>query len=301
MIGKPLDGSPRTMSSNFRAAHSRVDLEWIGASFAGAREYSTATQRCSEGMKLAVAIAVVIAGCSSDPAPASAPTPTLAVSLPRPTSSPTPTKAPAPDACNVRATAEHFAAKTERFWLDEEHAARALAGFVDGITAELAVTDTVADEAKQLAGRVTAALKSRDYPALAKLVGHRGLCLRASKGAACRWMNSKELAHCGHDRREEWAMDTGADTLPRFDCADAFAKIFYNRDYAKATPKVNCFPEPGRGNNNTSILTDEVGTVAYVELYDEDDRGMWGALWLHLAYDDVDLKLVGLTSEYWGI
>ncbi len=199
--------------------------------------------------------------------------------------------------CNVRATVEHFAAKTTRVWLDDEHAARAQAGFVDGITAELAVTDTVADDAKQLAGRVTAALKARDYAALAKLVGKTGLCLRASKGAAYRWMSTKELARCGHGRREEWAVDTGADSLPRFDCADAFAKIFYNRDYAKATPKVNCFPEPGRGNNNTSILTDEVGTVAYVELYDEDDRGMWGALWLHLAYDDVDLKLGGSRSD----
>ncbi len=113
-------------------------------------------------------------------------------------------------------------------------------------------------------------------------------------------MTATELARCGHGRREEWAVDTGADTLPRLDCAGAFASIFYNRDYAKATPKVNCFPE--RDNpNSASILTDEVKTVMYVELYDEDDRGMWGALWLHLAYDDVDLKLVGLTSEYAGI
>jgi hypothetical protein len=253
-------------------------------------------------MKLAVALVLSIAACSSDPEPASAPNPFVAAVAPKPPSSPAPpTKALAQDPCNVRATVEHFAAKTTRFWLDDEHAARAQAGFVDGITAELAVTDTVADDAKQLAGRVTAALKARDYAALAKLVGKNGVCLRASKGAGCRWMSTKELARCDHGRREEWAVDTGADSLPRFDCADAFAKIFYNRDYAKAAPKVNCFPEPGRGNNTTSILTDEVGTVAYVELYDEDDRGIWGALWLHLAYDDVDLKLVGLTSEYWGI
>ncbi|HEX4451720.1 MAG TPA: hypothetical protein VH143_12665 [Kofleriaceae bacterium] len=253
-------------------------------------------------MKLAVAVAIIIAGCSRDPEPASAPLPIIAVAAPKPPPSRAPSAQPAAqDPCNVRATVEHFAAKTTRFWLDDEHAARAEAGFVDAITAELAVTDTVADAAKQLAGRVTAALKARDYAALSKLIGKSGLCLRASKGAACRWMDARELAHCGHGRRQAWAMDTGADTLPRFDCADAFAKIFYNRDYAKATPKVNCFPEPGRGNNTSSILTDEVGTVTYVELYDEDDRGMWGALWLHLAYDDVDLKLVGLTSEYWGI
>jgi hypothetical protein len=249
-------------------------------------------------MKLAVAVALVVAGCTSDPQSASAPKPIVAV-VPKP---PAPAPAPAPqDACNVRATVEHFASKTTRFWLDDDHAARAQAGFVDGTIASLAVTDSVADDAKQLAARVTAALKARDYPALAKLVGHAGLCLRASKGAACRWMSATELARCGHGRREPWAIDSGADTLPRLDCADAFASIFYNRDFAKATPKVNCFPEPNRGNNTASILTNEVNTVMYVELYDEDDRGMWRALWLHLAYDDVDLKLVGLTSEYWGI
>ncbi|HEY3801026.1 MAG TPA: hypothetical protein VGL61_00410 [Kofleriaceae bacterium] len=251
-------------------------------------------------MKLAVAV-VLVAGCSSDPQPACAPIkivlPAAAPQPPRSPVSPTPT----PDSCHVRATVEDFAARTTRFWLDDDHAARAQAGFVDGTVASLAVTDSVADDAKQLAHGVTAALKARDYAALAKLVGHDGLCLRAAKGAACRWMSAKELAGCGHGRREDWAVDTGADTLPRLDCADAFAKVFYNRDFAKATPKVNCFPEPGRGNNSASILTDEVKTVMYVELYDEDDRGMWGALWLHLAYDDVDLKLVGLTSEYWGI
>jgi hypothetical protein len=247
-------------------------------------------------MKLALAVAVVISGCNGDPVSTCAP---IQINVPAVVAPPK--QPPAQDACNVRATVEHFAAKTTRFWLDDEHAARAQAGFVDGMVASLAVTETVADEAKQLTGRVTAALKARDYPALAKLVGHDGLCLRASKGAACRWMKANELARCGHGRREEWAVDSGADTLPRLDCADAFTQIFVNRDYAKATPKVNCFPEPGRGNNTASILTDEVSTVMYVELYDEDDRGMWGALWLHLAYDDVDLKLVGLTSEYWGI
>jgi hypothetical protein len=253
-------------------------------------------------MKLAAVVAVVVTGCSSDPEPASAPKPILAVTVSKPAPAPVPAPhPPPPDPCNVRATVEHFEAKIMRSWLDDEHAARAHAGFIDGMTAELAVTDAVADDAKQVAGRVTAALQARDYPALAKLVGRDGLCLRASKGSGCRWMKAKELARCGHGSLEAWAVDSGKDTPTRFDCADAFAKIFYNRDYAKATPKVNCFPEPGRGNNNTSILTPEVGTVAYVELYDEDDRGMWGALWLHLAYDDVGLRLVGLTSEYWGI
>ncbi|HEY1550807.1 MAG TPA: hypothetical protein VGG28_23420 [Kofleriaceae bacterium] len=238
-------------------------------------------------------LAVAIAGCTSDPVQTSAPKP-IAVLAPAPP--PTPH-----DACNVRATVEQFAARTTRFWLDDEHAARAQAGFVDGMIASFAVTDAVADDAKQLTARVTRALKLRDYSTLAKLVGHNGLCLRARKGGTCHWMSAKELAHCGHGRREEWDVDSGADTLPRLDCADAFASIFYNRDFEKATPKLNCFPELGRGNNTADILTDEVNTVIYVELYDEDDRGNWGALWLHLAYDDVDLELVGLTSEYWGI
>ena len=253
-------------------------------------------------MRSALAVVGVLAACGGDPDPTPVPLfVPVAVTIPVP-AAPEPAPAtPAPDDCNVRATVEHFANKTTRFWLDDEHAARVQAALVEATTQSLAVTDVVADDARALSARVTAALKAHDYAALAKLVAPGGLCLRAAKGAACRWMDPKELARCGHGRTEAWAVDSGSDQPTRLDCADAFAHIFYDRDYAKATPKVNCFPEPGRGNNSASIMTDEVKTVVYVELYDEDDRGMWGALWLHLAYDDVDLRLVGLTSEYWGI
>jgi hypothetical protein len=84
-------------------------------------------------------------------------------------------------------------------------------------------------------------------------------------------------------------------------------RILFDRDYAAVPPKVNCFPEPGRGNNSGSVITDDVPTDFYVELYaPEVDRPpgtfkSWRALWLHFAIDGITPKLAGVTSEYWGI
>jgi hypothetical protein len=250
-------------------------------------------------MKVLVAVAAVTA-CAADPTDCPQPTPMLVpVTVAAP---PPPPPAPPPDLCNVRATVAHFADKGVHFWLDDDRATRARAAWIEATTLSLQQTETATDDAREFAGTVAHALKEHDYRALAKLAAPR-VCLRAAKGAPCRWMDNAELARCGHGRSEEWAVDTGASTEPRLDCAGAFAQIFYNRDYANATPKVNCFPEPGRGNNYASIMDDELPTVLYVELYDEDDRGMWGALWLHLGYDPSSnkLRLLGLTSEYWGI
>lgn len=218
--------------------------------------------------------------------------------------------APPADACHRRETLEHFiqSRSSHDFWLPDAAQVRYRATWVDAELERLAAGDRVVELATEATQRVKAALAKRDYAGLAKLVHSRGLCVAAAKGAGCRWMPAAELARCATaTRKEAWAFDDGRDAPPPRTCNEAMQQILFDRDYAAIPPKVNCFPEYARGNNASSIIDADLPTDFYVELYVPERDGPpgtwqgWKALWLHFAFEDIDPKLIGISSEYWGI
>jgi hypothetical protein len=228
---------------------------------------------------------------------------------PAPAIAPVIAAAPA-DACHRRETLERFieSRSSHDFWLPDAAQVRYRAKWVDAELERLAPGDRVVELATEATQHVKAALAKRDYAGLAKLVHSRGLCVMAAKGAGCRWIPAAELARCATaTRKEAWAFDDGRDSPPKLTCNEALQQIAFDRDYAAVKPKVNCFPEHARGNNASSIINPEVPTDFYVELYVPERDGppgtwqAWKALWLHFAIEDIDPKLVGITSEHWGI
>lgn len=173
--------------------------------------------------------------------------------------------------------------------------------------AQLSLPEVAERQARTTALAVRAALAAADYPALSKLVSARGVCLAASKGADCRWMRASELAGCAANaRREVWAVDSGADEPPRYSCAQAMRKIFWaHPGLATAEPSFNCF-RARADNSGASLARAELGAEVYVELFADDPElpgeGFgWRSLWLLLAPEGGELRLVGLVSHYWSI
>lgn len=163
-------------------------------------------------------------------------------------------------------------------------------------------------QARALALAVRAALATEDYGALSRLVSARGVCLAASKGAACRWMRAGELAGCARSaRRERWAVDSGSELPHRYSCAQAMRKIFWaHPGLATAAPSFNCF-RARADNSGASLWRAELRAEVYVELFADDPEmpgeGFgWRSLWLLLAPEARgELRLVGLVSHYWSI
>lgn len=152
------------------------------------------------------------------------------------------------------------------------------------------------------------ALANNSYSELADLVDpRRGLCLRPAKGASCRQMSIQELRGCGEAKsKERWGVDDGSDEGPSYTCREAFARIFFARDFRRPNAvRYNCFPEVGRGNNADTILSPPVHR-AYVEYFVDEQQAVhagefplpWRSLWL--VFDRDAPRLVELIAEYWG-
>jgi hypothetical protein len=156
------------------------------------------------------------------------------------------------------------------------------------------------------AERAIELIAERRFPELAAMVDpRRGVCLRAAKGASCRQMSARELAACGSSRKkEEWSTDTGADSGPKLSCRQAFAQIFFTRDFRKPDEVLyNCFPYPGRGNNSASLIG-APSHQAYVDFHAEEvDQPYlsWRSLWLVFDVAPGKVWLTEITAEYWGI
>jgi hypothetical protein len=216
------------------------------------------------------------------------------------------------DPCRVRETLERVVQHDGGdWWLDDDARQRWRASWVDAEAARLAGPAVAEEHVADFANQVLAAIAAEDYAELAKHVPETGVCLRAAKGAACRWMRPHELARCATSgRRESWEVDSGDDAPTRLTCREAFRRIFYARDFVTEGRKTfNCFPEYARGNNAADVIRTDVPTDFYIEVYAPEIEPVarasewrpWRALWLHVRYRDVRPELVGLTSEYWSI
>jgi hypothetical protein len=102
---------------------------------------------------------------------------------------------------------------------------------------------------------------------------------------------------------ERWDVDDGSDEGPSYSCREAFVSIFFARDFRQPTAvKYNCFPELGRGNNASTILTPPV-RQAYIEYFaaEAPPNEAWRSLWLVFDGEPGRPQLVELIAEYWGI
>ena len=153
------------------------------------------------------------------------------------------------------------------------------------------------------------ALVRQDFAAVARHVAPgRGVCLAASKGAACRFMSRAELAACGKSqRRERWAVDSGRDEPFVLTCRQAMRQIFLGHEgLARASPSYNCFRRRP-DNSGAALLRPALGAEVYVELFADDPdlpgEGFgWRSLWLVFAPAGPDAHhLVALVSHYWSI
>ncbi len=146
-------------------------------------------------------------------------------------------------------------------------------------------------------------LRQRNFAAAAELADRR-VCLRGAKGSPCVWFTKKQLAGCATDqRRIDWHEDTGESDPPARTCKDAFDQVFLKYQTYKTRPAYNCFPDRS-DNNASSIITSDVETEIYVDFHARDTRNEgygWNSLWLHFAKRKGKYRLVGLTSQYWGI
>jgi hypothetical protein len=167
-----------------------------------------------------------------------------------------------------------------------------------------------------LAWRTVEALMARRFDQVATLVGPDGLCLRAAKGASCLELDARAIARCARSREKyDFPVDSGEDNPAPKTCAEAMDRVFLTRDFRHPTSiKVNCFPQPGRGNNAHSVV--QRPAALFVDFHAEQTP--WQSLWLifdgkgeqdpefcssSAACDNAGrrLYLVEIMAEYWGI
>ncbi len=246
--------------------------------------------------------------CASERPPQVAPT---ATARPAPAAQPaqdaaTPTAADAGAVTNDCHVEEEFARFAQ--WSDVDPDARAQ--WAHDHAARLLPSDEAERAVGDVARAILGALVREDFAALAQLVPPgRGVCLRASKGADCRWMSREQVRACpASHRREPWSVDTGADELPRLTCLQAVRRIFLgNPGLADASPSFNCFV-PRADNNAASLIVPDAPEGIYVEFFADEDEGSeparyrpWRSLWLTFAKEDETWSLAAITSHYWGI
>ncbi len=188
-----------------------------------------------------------------------------------------------------------------RAWADAQ-----IEAFLDPDAAERAVG--------KLVSRAIGALHRRDFPALSALTDPTaGIGLSPSKGDGKRF-STRYLAACGSSSAvRPWEVDTGADTLPRLNCAGAFDRIFLlHSKQLDARPTYNCFASRA-DNNGASLIHSGLADRIYVELYTHEQvcgpapqpktncYEAWRSLWLVFAQRSRRWALDEIISHYWGI
>jgi hypothetical protein len=186
----------------------------------------------------------------------------------------------------------------------------------DRVRRSLLSRENAESVAGPLAWRAVEALMARRFDQLSTLIGPDGLCLRAAKGASCVKLDARAVARCSSSpEKHDFPVDSGDDNPPPRTCAQAMTHVFLRRDFRHPTSiHVNCFPEPGRGNNAHTVV--QRPAALFVNFHAE--QSPWQSLWLifdgggerapdfcaRSAACDNDgrrLYLVEIMAEYWGI
>jgi hypothetical protein len=153
-----------------------------------------------------------------------------------------------------------------------------------------------------IAQEVVSLLAHRRYDKLVDFASTKGLCLRARKGAPCETLAAEDLATCDRSRkRKTWVLGKGQAPSPEYTCGEVLRKIFYARDFLRtASVHFNCFPELGRGNNDSPIVLSSPAR-GYVEFHDPGvSDGTWRSLWLVFDGEPGAPVLVEMISDYPG-